>query len=329
MKDQIRFEKLKHMLDKAERVMLVAHQKPDGDTLGSSISVLNYLINQGKSVTAFCATPVPEQYAYLPQVQCFTSDPEVFKKQHDLICVFDSGDMRYAGVAKFLETMPKHPFIVNLDHHATNEQFGDLNLVFTDASSTAEVVHRFYRATGIEIDANMSTALLTGILTDTSNFVNPATTATCMQAASDLLICGARVTDISKSLVRNKTIPALQLWGRALERLRENHALGIASTVLTETDIRETGTDGTDAVEGIANFLGATLNVPVIMVLRELPDGFVKGSLRSTNRDVSQIAKLLGGGGHKKAAGFTVKGKIVEKDGIWQVTEPAESKTLR
>lgn len=323
MKDQIRFEKLKHLLEKAERVMLVAHQKPDGDTLGSSISVLNYLVSHGKNVTAFCATPVPDQYAYLPQVQRFTSDPAVFKTQYDLLCVFDSGDMRYAGVAKFLETMPKRPFIVNLDHHATNEQFGDLNLVFTDASSTAEVVHRFYRATGIEIDANMSTALLTGILTDTSNFVNPATTATCMQAASDLLICGARVTDISKSLVRNKTIPALQLWGRALERLRENSSLGIASTVLTEADIRETNTEGADAVEGIANFLGATLNVPVIMVLRELPGGFIKGSLRSTNRDVSQIAKLLGGGGHKKAAGFTVKGEIVEKDGIWQVTESA------
>lgn len=329
MKDIIKFEKLKRLLDKAERVMLVAHQKPDGDTLGSAVSVLNYLVGYGKEVIAFCATPVPEQYAYLPRIQNFTSDPAVFRENYDLMCIFDSGDLRYAGVTKFLKTMPKRPFIVNLDHHATNEQFGDLNLVFTDASSTAEVVHRFYRATGIEIDAAMSTALLTGIITDTSNFVNPATTATCMQAASDLLICGARVTDISKSLVRNKTIPALQLWGRALERLRENRALGIVSTVLTEADIRETGTDGTDAVEGIANFLGATLNMPVIMVLRELPDGFVKGSLRSTDRDVSKIAKLLGGGGHRKAAGFTVKGMIVEKDGIWQVTEQAESKTLR
>jgi bifunctional oligoribonuclease and PAP phosphatase NrnA len=319
MKDQAQFEKFNGMLKQAQRVLLIAHKKPDGDTLGASVSMLNYLVASGKRVVAFCATPVPEQYAYLPLIDRFTSDPTIFEEKYDLICVFDSGDLRYAGVADFVDGMRERPFIVNLDHHATNENFGDLNLLFIDASSTAEVVHRFYRANKIEIDASMATALLTGILTDTSNFINPATNATCIQAASNLMICGARIGEITSSLVRNKSIPGLQLWGRALERLRENRELGIASTLITQKDLAETGTEGGEAVEGIANFLGATLDVPAIMVLREMPGGEVKGSLRSATRDVSKIAKLLGGGGHKKAAGFTVKGKIVVKDGIWQV----------
>lgn len=319
MKDEIIYHNLYTLFEQHKRILLVAHRKPDGDTLGATNSLLNYLTSRGKDVTVFCATPVPEQYNYLPHIDQYTSDPAIFKEHHDLLCVCDSGDLEYAGVADFVAAMPHLPFIINIDHHATNKQYGDLNVLFPDASSTAEIIHCFYQVNHVTIRADMATGLLTGILTDTSNFINPATNATCVQAASDLLICGARLKDITTSLVQNKTIPALQLWGRAFERLRENHELGVASTVVTLEDQKELDDVGPDAVEGIANFLTATLNVPVIMVLRELPDGFVKGSLRSGTRDVSVIASLLGGGGHKKAAGFTVRGQIVEKDGIWQV----------
>ncbi len=322
MKEPVLYEQFHDLLMRSRRTLLVAHQKPDGDTLGSSSAVLNYLVREGRDVVAFCADPIPEQYHYLPGWERFTNDPSVFNDAYDLLAVFDAGDLRYAGVAPYVDAMPTRPTIVNVDHHTTNERYGDLNLLFTDASSTAEVVHRFFAANHVATDPHMATCLLTGIITDTSNFVNPATNATCIRAASNLLLCGARLNDITSSLVRNKSIPALQLWGRALEHLRENRTLGIASTVLTARDIKETGADSDDAVEGIANFLGAVLDVPVVMVLREQPDGTIKGSLRSTSKDVSAIAKLMGGGGHKKAAGFTVRGKLIEKEGIWQV-EPA------
>lgn len=329
MDDTILYQKFGNLLDRSRRTLLVAHKKPDGDTLGASSSVLNYLLREGRVVTAFCADSIPESYQYLPQIDRFTADPAVFREEYDLLCVFDAGDLRYAGVVPFIEAMSRRPVIANIDHHATNEKFGDLNLLFTDASSTAEVVHRFYRASNIFIDPHVATCLLTGIITDTSNFVNPATTASCIQAASHLLICGARLGDITSSLVRNKSIPALQLWGRALERIRENPDLGIASTVITMTDFNEIGTEATDVVEGMANFLTAVLNVPIIMVLREMPDGTVKGSLRSPSHDVSALAKRFGGGGHKKAAGFTVAGRIAELDNIWQVEgQPIDKKHI-
>ncbi|MDP3985420.1 MAG: DHH family phosphoesterase [bacterium] len=323
--EMILHEQWHRLIADARRILLVAHKKPDGDTLGATGAILQYLMREGKQVTAFCADPVPESYRYLPNWQQFTSNPAAWQEPYDLICVFDAGDLRYAGVADFYASMPTKPPVVNIDHHATNERFGAMNLLFTDASSTAEVVFRFLESRNIFIDGHMATCLLTGIVFDTSNFINPATNAVCIRAASHLLICGARVSDIMSSLIRNKTVPALQLWGRALERIRENPALGIASTIVTLEDMRETGVEGSDAVEGIANFLTAVLNVPVVMVLREMPDGYVKGSLRSSTKDVAAVAKLLGGGGHKKAAGFTVKGELEERDGIWQVKPAAEA----
>lgn len=319
MTEENLYKKFHELLARSKRTLLLAHKKPDGDTLGAAGSVLNYLLREGCEVAAFCADPIPEQFSYLPNIERFSHDPAIFQDDYDLVCMFDAGDLKYAGVSDFVNSMPKRPMMVNIDHHATNTKFGDLNLLFVDASSTAEVVHRFYRTNKVFIDSNMATCLLTGILTDTSNFVNPATNATCIRAASDLLICGARATDISNSLMRNKTVPALQLWGTALERLREDKNGIVAVTVIRASDATDLNTDIGDATEGIANFLGATLSMPVIMVLREQNDGMVKGSLRSSTHDVSELAKSVGGGGHKKAAGFTVAGKIVERDGFWQI----------
>lgn len=313
------FQKLYRTILKSKNILVVVHQKPDGDALGSASAFLGFLKKQKKQITAFCVSSVPKHYFYLPFVREFTNDSTIFEKKFDLICVLDSGDLQQAGLIDFFPKMLSRPLVVNIDHHATNTQFGDLNLCFPKASSTAEIIYLFYKENKIFIESGVATGLLTGILTDTSNFINSATNATCVQAASDLLICGARLGNITNSLVRNKSISALQLWGRALENLRENKELGIASTVITQKDLKETSTIGSEAMEGIANFLVAVLDIPVIMVLQETLDGLIKGSLRSTSRDVSKIAQLLGGGGHKKAAGFSVKGEIILKDGIWQV----------
>lgn len=318
--EEIIHQKFKHLLLTSDRVLLVSHKKPDGDTLGSATAVLNYLLREGKEARAFCADRIPEQYSYLPSIEHFTNDPAVFVQDFDLVCLFDASDPAYAGVADLVKSMPRRPTIINVDHHATNLRFGDLNVLFTDASSTAEVVYRFCEVNRITIDSRMATCLLTGIITDTSNFVNPATNAVCIRAASDLLVCGARLGDITSFLIRNKTVLGLQIWGRALERIRENSELGIASTVVRDTDLTEIGAEVGDVVEGLANFLTAVLNVPIIMVLYEKNDGTIKGSLRSARKDVSLIAKSYGGGGHKKAAGFSVTGAVDEENGLWQIT---------
>lgn len=302
------YERLHEAIRQANRLLLVAHKKPDGDTLGASSSVLNWLLREGKEVRIFCADLPPHLFRYLDNVHRYTNDPSVFTEAYDVVIVFDSGDLRYCGVAEHMPHLAPGYLLVNIDHHVTNEHFGHLNLVHTDASSTAEVIHRFYEANNIVVDPKMATSLLTGLLTDTGHFSNAGTTPGSMDAAGKMFAAGARHQDIAGHLLNNKSVSSLKLWGLALSRLQYNPKLDVVSTYILKDDLVEASND---VAEGISNFLNAvTGEVDTILVLKELPTGEVKGSFRSATRDISKLAKLLGGGGHKKAAGFTVKGKI-------------------
>ena len=302
------FGRVHEAIRSSERILLVAHKKPDGDTLGASSSFLNWLIREGKDVTIFCLDAPAPAFRYLDNVHRYTSDPSVFDKQYDTVIVFDSGDLRYCGVDQFVPRLPPGYLLVNFDHHVTNNFFGHINIVLTDASSTAEIVQRFYEENKIFVDPRMATSVLTGLLTDTGSFSNAATNPKAVEAASKMLSSGARLNDINHHLLYDKTIPALRIWGTMLSRLSYNAKYDVVSTYMKLEDL-----DGVpnEVVDGAANFLNAvTGNTDTIMMIRELPNGTVKGSFRSVTRDISKVAKLIGGGGHKKAAGFTAHGRI-------------------
>ncbi|OGL73705.1 hypothetical protein A3E39_01895 [Candidatus Uhrbacteria bacterium RIFCSPHIGHO2_12_FULL_60_25] len=306
------FGRLHEAVRTADRILLVAHKKPDGDTLGSSSGFFNWCLREGKDVTAFCLDAPPDMYGYLDQLHRYTTDPAVFQERYDLVVVFDSGDLKYCGVDKYVPNLPQGYLLVNLDHHVTNDRFGHLNIVLTDASSTAEVVYRFFEENKVPLDHRIATCLLTGLCTDTSNFSNAGTNPKAVEAAATLVGAGGRFQDILKHVWMSQNVDALKLWGLMLSRLRYNPAYDVVATYILQTDVTDISND---AVDGIANFLNAvTGNVDTILVLKEMPDGYVKGSFRSLTRDVSKVARLLGGGGHKKAAGFTVKGRIKVTD---------------
>jgi phosphoesterase RecJ-like protein len=302
----------------AKRVLTISHKRPDGDTLGSATAFSEYCRRQGIAVTSFCLDQVPDQYSYLPGIEHFIFDTKVFNDRSiDVIAVFDSGDLRYAGVAEFMAAMPGRPFVVAFDHHATNDRFADVNVIDATASSTAEVVYNYFQVCGVDIDAQLATCLLTGIFSDTDSFTNPATSESALQAASFLIRRGAKIQTISGCLTHNKSVSSLRLWGQVLSRLKFDEKLKVASTAVFADDCRGLGSD---QVEGIANFLGNFLDAKVVLVLKELAGGLVKGSFRTAEDvDISVIAKALGGGGHRKAAGFTIPGSIKETDTGWRV----------
>ncbi len=308
----------------ARRPLLVAHKKPDGDTLGAMMAVYIFLRENGREAHAFCIDVPARAYAYFPRIKEVQTSAETFRDERiDLVCIFDAGDLKYAGIEELVNGMPGRPFLMNFDHHVTNLRYGDLNLVVTDASSTAEVVHNFFRANAVEPTRAMATCIMTGILTDTSNFSNPGTTARSLEIASELLLKGASIQEITRRLMRNKPVEALKLWGLALERLRWNPATGVATTVLWQNDFKRHPVDD-EHVEGLSNFLNRLLQAGVVLVLRELPGGKIKGSYRSASEvDVAELAKKMGGGGHRKAAGFTVDGRIVEKPEGWEIASAA------
>jgi len=308
------FRRLNDALSPAKRVLLVAHQKPDGDALGSSTSFHRWLVRQDKEVTLFCATAPGKSFNFLDGFLSFTQDPTVFDQAYDAVIVFDSGDLSYAGVDKLIPRLPGKPQMIVIDHHATNAKYGDLNIVIPTATSTSEICYKFFTANDVLIDPAMATSLLTGILTDTFHFSNASTTSESVEIAGDLVGSGARLNEITLGVVRNKHIPLLRLWGRAMSRLQTNQELSVASTYLTVADFDEAGVTER-STDILINFLnGICGGVDTLMVLNDLGNGTVKGSMRSVSRNVAAIATSIGGGGHAKAAGFTVNGKIEVTD---------------
>jgi phosphoesterase RecJ-like protein len=139
-----------------------------------------------------------------------------------------------------------------------------------------------------------------------------------LQVASHLLNIGARHQEINKNILRNKSLSLLKLWGRAFERLRYNSSYDLAFTVITSQDITECGAES-ESASGLSNFFNDLAGAKASLVLIEQPDGTIKGSLRTTRDDVdvAKLAKTLGGGGHQKAAGFSVSGRLVYNEGNW------------
>jgi len=319
MNQEIISQKIFDRIKSAKKPLFVIHKKPDGDALGSALALVHWLESEGKPARVFCRDFPPVHYEFLPRFNRIITEEKVFQDPElDLVIVLDSGDLFYAGVQDILTRTERIFSIINIDHHATNQHYGEINLVDSSASSTAEMIFNFLKYNRQPIDKHMATALLAGILTDTTNFTNPGTTVGSMRVASQLIAHGARTNEISRHLLKNKSIDALRLWGKTLTRLEENKKLNMAIAVIKREDLEGIEAEN-EAIEGVANFLNSLLVVELVLVLRETEDGFVKGSLRSTNVDVSRIAKALGGGGHKKAAGFTIKGRLEQVDGKWEV----------
>ncbi len=315
------FQKIEEHVKKSQNVIVISHQNPDGDAVGSLLGMSHFLNHYKKKHVLFCVTPVPEYLHFLPDVENIISDDEILlKNEHDLIIILDSGDLKYAGVEDHFRKIKGLPIVINIDHHPTNQNYGHINLVHHQASSTAEIIFHLIDYFRIPINKNVATQLMTGILTDTGSFSNLSTTPSSMEVSSKLMAHGARVKEITNYAFQNKSLLQLQLWGRALSRLKQDNETGIITTVLTQNDFDELGMSD-ESSEGIANFLNSVEKAKAIMVLREKSDGTIKGSLRTTEPgvDVSKIAEFFGGGGHKKAAGFTIKGKLKESEKGWEV----------
>ncbi|MBU0540389.1 hypothetical protein KKF59_00500, partial [Patescibacteria group bacterium] len=256
-------------------------------------------------------------FRYLDHAHCYSTDEKIFTAHYDIVIIFDSGDLQYCGVVEHMKHLPAGYLLVNIDHHPTNEGYGDINLVYPDCSSTAEVVARFFKHCGIEVDAKIATSLLTGLITDTGTFSNAATTSASMTTAAEMFSAGARFGDIAKNVQNNKTVASLKLWGILLDRLQYHEELNMVTTYMLQKDADDVG----DATDGFTNFLNSVAgHADTIMFLKELPGGEVKGAFRSVKCDVSKLAKLLGGGGHKNAAAFTIKGRIKETDDGVRIT---------
>lgn len=298
-------------LDLSRSFLLVSHPDPDGDTLGSSCAMAVYLREKRKNVVQFCATEANGKFWYLPSIQHLTCDVKIFEDPFDVICVLDSGDLRYAEIEGLIQKIPVQPFVINVDHHPTNENFGDLNIVFPEKSSTAEIILELFAAADKKTTKDLATCFLTGLLTDTGSFTNAATTASVFKACADLMLAGAPAHLIREAIHKDKSILSLKLAGRAFERAQHVKDINIMVVWITKKDLEEFGASSED-VTGITKLFQLTNDINYGLFLRENDDGTIKGSLRTVKNDVdvSKLACTFGGGGHMKASGFTIEGSL-------------------
>ncbi|HLC89549.1 MAG TPA: bifunctional oligoribonuclease/PAP phosphatase NrnA [Patescibacteria group bacterium] len=315
-------QKIVWQVNSANNIILVTHQQPDADALGSLSAMSQWLNDLGKKHLKFCLDQPPNNLEWLLDFQPLTTDfSEVLKQDFDLAIVLDSGDLKYAGVESIFSKLKQKPFLINIDHHQTNQNFGDLNLVDKSASSTTEVIYHFFKAIDFSLTPKIGNALLAGLVGDTYNFTNPNTTKKSLAAVSDLMNDGALLPRVVTSVLKNKTLETLQVWGKALARLNFNSDFQMVSTIVTQDDL-PAGLPLAEATDGVANLLNNIGGIKAALVLQQESNGVIKGSLRTNDDliDVSLLAKILGGGGHRKAAGFKIKGKLVqEKNGQWQI----------
>ena len=301
-----------HITNKATKIIVVPHQNPDGDAVGAATAFMEYLLHHGKKAVIFCTTPVGEKWKFLHHADQITSDPSVFKDPEvDTIVMLDSGDLRYAGVDELLKD--HKALLINIDHHATNELYGHLNMVDPTAASTTEVLYRLFKHTNTPFNQHSATSLLTGFYYDTDSFTNAATSADAMGIASELMRAGGNVHAVQSNTIKNRSLTSLKFLGTVLSRLQEYEPLGLTYTYITKEDMKENKVTEADG-EGIANLLNNLGDTRMALILREIDDGKVKASFRTIHHDVdvAVIAKKFGGGGHKKAAGFTTTGTIQE-----------------
>jgi len=290
-----------------DRFLLTTHEGPDGDALGSLLAMHDILGQLGKDSVMFLAAkefPLPIEYRFLPLTDVFHEAPA---DVNDRTLVFlDCGNIDRMPV-DFLQREGAR--ILNIDHHHDNTLFGTVNLVDTNASCTAEIVWRLAKLLGAEINPEMALALYVGLITDTGKFMYENTDPDSHRMAAELIEAGVDVDEIYRRLYERVPIEKAKLVAKAIgniERFDENR---LALTYVSAADYLSTG--GSELLtEGIIDHVRALEGTIVAGVVRDKPDAggsARKVSLRSSDGavDVSAIAREQGGGGHKRAAGFS------------------------
>ncbi|MDD4797621.1 MAG: DHH family phosphoesterase [Eubacteriales bacterium] len=286
------------------KILVISHISPDGDTLGSALALYWALIHLGKDAELYCQDAVPALYGFLPGAARVKNTG--LADDYALAVAVDCASLDRLGDAG--EAFQAAAANVCIDHHKSNPLFGQYNLVRTDTAAVAEVLTDFFIDEGFPITADMADCLYTGLLTDSGQFSFDSTSADTLRAGAQLLERGARLADINNRVFRTRSLGRTRLIGRGLGKLRMEAGGKIALILLTRQDMADCGADDGDS-ENLVNYALEIDGVDAGVLLREEADGTVKCSLRSSGAfDAAGIAVKFGGGGHAKAAGFTLDG---------------------
>lgn len=300
-RDRASLDQVNHALQAADDWLIVTHENPDGDAIGSSLAMAHILEALGKRWTLLVSEPLPSRFDYLPLFERaeVISNPVTRRFQH-VVAVDCADPARFRLVS---DAFADDAQFVNVDHHKTNPRYGIASWVDATAAATCELIYHVACGLSVPLGTNLAKCLYTGILTDTGGFAYPSTTRDVHQIAAALLASGVRPYDIAEPALESRTWEQVHLMQMALANLAVSADGQYAALYITRGMLDGAGATDDDA-EGLVEFARSIDTVEIGLLFRETVEGKVKVSLRSKYRvDVSKIAQLFGGGGHARAAG--------------------------
>ena len=297
-----------------DRFLVVTHENPDGDALGSMLGITLALRAMGKDAAMFLSgtAPTPGEYRFLELDGLVRELPEDVGER--VLLAVDCANERRIGPE--LAPVERAKLVLDVDHHHDNSRFGDLNLIVDDASSTAEIVRDILTALDVPLTPTIAEALYVGLVTDTGRFQYTNTTPKALRLAAELVEAGADVHDVFRHVYETVQFAKLKLLARALERAQLFDGGRLVVSYLLKDDFSAVGAEEPYS-EGIIDSLRAVEHSEMVALIREPPRNegpSRRVSLRSSHDevDVSAIARKVGGGGHRQAAGFSSELTIAE-----------------
>ncbi len=300
------------LIESAKSIVLLAHEHPDGDCLGSALGFAQILRRLGKTCVPACPDPVPQAFSFLPGQE--TLQTTLGDEKFDLVIALDAGELsRYGALYERHRGFLDHASILNIDHHISSTGCGQVNIIEPDAASTTELIVLFQQQAGLPLNTDAAVCLLTGLITDTGSFQYPSTTPRTMEVGALLLEAGAIAESIVKPIFRTRPLSHVRFNAAAINNIQMSADGRIMWSYATDETLAAVGATP-DLDDNIAGMLRDIEGVQVGAFFKSYGDPTVtRVSLRSnTPYDVAAICTRLGGGGHARAAGTTIHKSLTE-----------------
>lgn len=296
-----------HYLKEQDDFILVGHEQPDPDSLGSMLGLYFGLTQLGKRCRVVSADPIPSRLTW-PGLEHIEVIPSGFDPGESCLIVVDCEPNRTGGIQ---EGVLKAKRLVNFDHHQRDRGIGDLVYVDPEEAATAIIIYRLLRLLDVTFDKNMATALYGGILGDTGSFRHANTSSEVLRISAELMEYGLEPALMAREIFSSQPYGFMQLLGFALQSLEMAQAgrlvwISVAYDDFQQFDVRPEETDN------LVNYARMVETAEIAFVVREIKPGECKLGFRSNGPDVSILAKHFGGGGHKLASGATMHGDVRE-----------------
>jgi phosphoesterase RecJ-like protein len=296
-------DEIKEKLDESKNIVILVHDNPDGDAIGSGVAMYLALKNMGKEVD-FILPSYPSCFKEVLNLESIVKSDEEVKDNYDLAIALDCASTKQMHL--YNEVFEKIDNTISIDHHPSNNMYADLNYVNSDSPACAQLLYVVFNYLGIEITTDIAKALVAGIITDTGGFRYSGVTEETFAITADLVSHGFKISDIYQKVFSEKTKSKFLLHQIAMNRIEFLLDGKLAYTYITDEDFKSVDAEDGDS-DGIVEMGRDVDGVEVSLYLRVKEDGEIKGSLRSNEYvNVSELAQIYGGGGHIRAAGFSL-----------------------